>query len=303
MPRLGWSGVRSVGRRWISSPASSVKSSGGTTPVPVAGCSRLEARLTIHVVDGKRGSRRIRENDVFRQMPSRPPSQYERRSAYPPAALRADEHRGPERARAVVDLRLGKGERVLALDVARAHVIADRVADDRAACVDAERNFGFGHAPPCVAANAHRLVGRAHAPRRALEKKLRPLGLVHAIVERAAARILRLLHARGTAAHIRDARRPHLLRPDRRQNPRVDSLCGGAPGDGALEIRRRSSRSSTRPTRRDGEKAPVVLHEHAAVFTIEAHRSADDAVDVSTGGPGTPSRCSTRRHVSSGSAG
>jgi hypothetical protein len=42
-----------------------------------------------------------------------------------------DQHPWTECARAVVHLRLRQIERVLAFDVARAHVVADRVADDR----------------------------------------------------------------------------------------------------------------------------------------------------------------------------
>ena len=101
--------------------------------------------------------------------------------------LRRDEHAGPERATAVVDLGLRQIERILSLDIARAHVVADGVADDLAAIVDEQRQLRLGHVPLGVAANAHVASRSGDAAGRGLEEKLRPLGGIDAIVEVAAA--------------------------------------------------------------------------------------------------------------------
>src|SRR5204862_459885 len=84
--------------------------------------------------------------------------------------------------------RLRQVERVLALDVPRAHVVADRVADDRAARGHDERELGLGHIPACVAADPHGLAAPTHTMRRRLEEELRALGVIHAIVEVTASR-------------------------------------------------------------------------------------------------------------------
>ena len=63
-----------------------------------------------------------------------------------------------QRARAIVDLGLRQIQQVLAFDVARAHVVADRAADDAPARVDHERKLRLRHTPFCVAPNAHALL-------------------------------------------------------------------------------------------------------------------------------------------------
>ena len=60
-----------------------------------------------------------------------------------------------------VNLRLRQIQQVFAFDVARTHVVADRVADDFAMAIDDERQFGFGHVPLGVLANANGLAGPA----------------------------------------------------------------------------------------------------------------------------------------------
>src|SRR6185312_17025902 len=44
----------------------------------------------------------------------------------------ADQYAGAQRAASVINLRLGKIERVFAFDIARTHVVADGIADDLA---------------------------------------------------------------------------------------------------------------------------------------------------------------------------
>jgi competence protein ComEC len=67
-----------------------------------------------------------------------------------------------ERARAIVDLRLWQVEQVLALDVARTHVVADRAAHEPPAGVHHECEFRLGHAPPRIAADADGVVRPHH---------------------------------------------------------------------------------------------------------------------------------------------
>ena len=59
---------------------------------------------------------------------------------------------GDDEARAeggalVVNFRLRQIEGIFALDVARAHVIAERVAEDFSGGIDRKREFGLGHVP------------------------------------------------------------------------------------------------------------------------------------------------------------
>src|SRR5262249_43001210 len=80
-----------------------------------------------------------RESDVQRSLPR--------------FALFEPDH-GAEAAGLAVDLRLREVERVLALDVAGAHVVSDRVADQLQLRRDQERDFRLGDVPPGVAADA-----------------------------------------------------------------------------------------------------------------------------------------------------
>ena len=130
----------------------------------------------------------------------------------------------PERARAVVDLRLRQIQEVLAFDVARAHVVADRAADDLPARVDHERKLRLRHAPRRVAPNADRLAGRHDFLRQRLEENLGPLRVVDPVVRRRAE--VGLLHARGLAAQVRHAGSPHFLPLDRRAE---DDIGDGKP--------------------------------------------------------------------------
>src|SRR5690606_35864065 len=66
-----------------------------------------------------------------------------------------DQNAGPEREALIVGFRLRQVERVLAFDVARAHVVADRVADDLAAPVHGQHELGLRHAPLRIAPHAH----------------------------------------------------------------------------------------------------------------------------------------------------
>ena len=117
----------------------------------------------------------------------------------------------PQRAAAVVDLGLRQIQRILAFDIARAHIVANRVADDAPRRTDHQRQFRLRHGPVRIPANFN-LAATAHRPAcRRLEKKLRPLRRINAIVKVSATRILRLLHARTAAAIVRDAGGPDFL--------------------------------------------------------------------------------------------
>jgi len=55
-----------------------------------------------------------------------------------------DDEAGAQCAAAAIDLGLREVERILAFDVAAAHVVGNGVAEDRAVGVDREGKFGFG---------------------------------------------------------------------------------------------------------------------------------------------------------------
>ena len=122
----------------------------------------------------------------------------------------ADDHPRPDRAGAVVNLRLRQIEQIFPLDVARTHVIADGVADDLAARVDDQRQLRLRHVPARVFANAHRITRSDDFLRQRLKEQFGPLCVVNTIVGRRAE--VRLLHARLLAAQISHACRPDLLR-------------------------------------------------------------------------------------------
>src|SRR5439155_1560756 len=78
-------------------------------------------------------------------------------------------------------------QRVLPFQVAAADAVADRVADDGAARVDRERQFGLRHVPGRIAPNPYGLAGPGDAMRRGLEEQLRTVGRVDPIGRAAAA--------------------------------------------------------------------------------------------------------------------
>src|SRR5438105_3541723 len=114
-----------------------------------------------------------------------------------------------DRAAAVVDLRLWQEERILSLDAARAHVVAARIRDDLAVGVGENSELGLGHVPGRILAHADLAAIGNDAPPRGLEEELRPVALVHVLVDRL---LCRLLDARLTAAEICDPCGPDLLR-------------------------------------------------------------------------------------------
>src|SRR4029077_11866501 len=115
---------------------------------------------------------------------------------------------GTDRAAAVVYLRLRKEERVLALDAARAHVVAAGECDDLPARVRKDCELRLRHVPRGILAHADLAAVRHHAPARGLEEELRPVTFVDVFVDRL---LRRLLEARLPAAEVRDSRRPDLL--------------------------------------------------------------------------------------------
>src|SRR6185437_12518239 len=129
----------------------------------------------------------------------------------------AEQDTGAKPATPVVDLGLRKVEWILALDVARAHVIADGVADDLAARIEQQRQFGLGDRPSCVGADANIRAGTDHTTCCRLEEELRTNGGVDAIVEAATTSVPGLLHARAAAAKVGNPRSPYLLRANRRE--------------------------------------------------------------------------------------
>jgi len=126
------------------------------------------------------------------------------------------------------DFGLRQVERIFPLDVAAAHVVADRVAENAAGAVQHEAEFGFGHLPGRVAAQADGLA-RADGPRRRrFEEQFRPLRPVHFVVHRfrgGAVRV-RLFVARRLAALVGDPGRPHFRRFHGRKEPQPAPVAG-----------------------------------------------------------------------------
>ncbi len=155
---------------------------------------------------------------------------------------RGDQHARPQPAAAVVHLGLGQVQRILSLDVARAHVVADRVPDNLAARADDQRELRLGHVPLRVLPNPHGLSMTAHAMRCGLEEELWTGRVVDAVVEVATARQLCLLHPGRAAPVVGDPGGPDLLRSDRRQQAREirrpvnQSGVGNLPGHPAAQI-------------------------------------------------------------------
>src|SRR5262249_28219936 len=125
--------------------------------------------------------------------------------------LRADKNAGAEAAALRVDFSLRQIERILALDVARTHVITDRVADDPAERIDDQRQLRLGHVPLRVATDAHLLIRARYAVGRGFKEQLGAVGGIDAVIKVSAASRFRFLHSRRPAAEISYARRPDLL--------------------------------------------------------------------------------------------
>jgi hypothetical protein len=119
---------------------------------------------------------------------------------------RAD-HRA-QRAAAQVDLGLRQVQRVLALDRARAHVVAHRIAADLARGVEDQGQLGLGHVDGRVGAHRDGLARAGHPPGGRLEEQLRPFGLVDQRVQPPGA--LALLHALTLRQLVRHPGRPDL---------------------------------------------------------------------------------------------
>jgi hypothetical protein len=111
--------------------------------------------------------------------------------------------------RAVVHLRLRQVQKILAFDVARAHVVADRTAGNLAARVQHECQLGLWHAPAGIAPDADGVAGGHDFLGNRLEKDFRAIGVVHPVVRRCAE--VGFFHARRFAAQVGHARRPHFL--------------------------------------------------------------------------------------------
>src|SRR5260221_2565033 len=132
----------------------------------------------------------------------------------------AHHERRAEAAARAPDLGLRKVERVLAFDVAPAEIVSGGGSKNGAARIDRERQLRLGHVPFRIRAQRQFSTGSEHAMRRRLEKNLRPLRLVHAIVKAAAARVLALVDPRVAAAEIRHAGGPDFLALNRREQLR-----------------------------------------------------------------------------------
>ncbi len=143
----------------------------------------------------------------------------------------ADDEARAKRATRGVDFGLRQVERVFALDVARTHVVANRVAEDVAGLVDGQRHFRLGHVPVRIAADAHLRAWPHDALRGGLEENFRTWGIVDAIVKGAAAGVLGFIDAGVAAAQVGDACGPYFLVADRREE-----LCGTHDLLGAADL-------------------------------------------------------------------
>ena len=122
-----------------------------------------------------------------------------------------------ERAGAIVDFRLREIQEILAFDVARTHVIADGAAHNRSTRIQNERELRLRNTPAGVAPNADRLAGSDDFLRQSLEKNLRPLRRINAVVRGGAE--IGFLHPGRLAAQVSDPRGPHFLSFNRRAKP------------------------------------------------------------------------------------
>ena len=222
---------------WISTtwPGSSVKSSGGTSPVPVrrtlpggTGLSRQQPLDELR--ERAAHAARVEVSPAKSSAPSAsgdPQADLERR-----LPVVGDEDGRAERARAGEDLRLGDVERVLALDRARGDVVADRQAGEARRPRRGRRDLRLGNVParvrrgrrsarrgrPC--AGSRRPSGRARAARRRRRACRGPCTVA-------------LLDARVAAALVGDARAPDLGRLDRDRELVTPS---SSSGDSAVPV-------------------------------------------------------------------
>src|SRR6266446_593354 len=81
----------------------------------------------------------------------------------------------PQGTAIIVDLGLWQVERIFSLDVASAHVVADREPDDLKMGRDDQSQLRLGHAPLAVAANVNPAARIDHALRIGLEEQFRPI--------------------------------------------------------------------------------------------------------------------------------
>ena len=149
----------------------------------------------------------------------------------------------PHAARAAINLRLRQIERVLSLDVASGHVVADGVADDGPGRRNDESQFGLGDRPLAVGADPNRLAGIDEPLGRGLQEELGPLGGVDLVVELGGA--ARFLLAGDLAPLVGDAGGPDLLPVDGGDEDlaaeglggetRVDQLASGLDGMPAVQ--------------------------------------------------------------------
>src|SRR5690606_22729520 len=121
-----------------------------------------------------------------------------------------DDETGSEGAGTGVVFRLGQVERILALDRAGTHVVADGVAENFALAVYREGELGFGHVPGRVAADPD-VIEMPPRPRGGgLENQLGAGGFVDLVVEDVTARSFGFLHPRGAAAEVGHSGGPDL---------------------------------------------------------------------------------------------
>ena len=234
-------------------PGSSVKSSGGTSPVPVSRTLPRRHGVVAEQPFGElveraahpRGRRLAGEELAAR--PRRgcacgsraaPPS---RRARAPPGRARTRRRRSsPAGGRA------GSSPSI----VARRDVVADRQPGDRAALAEHEADLGLGDVPAGVGADADRLARPDRAPAAGvLQEELGSVGVVDEavdVLDRA------LLDPGVAAALVRDAGAPDLGRLDRREQrrtggqlERLGSSVGRATSTHALASRRGQRHRST----------------------------------------------------------
>src|SRR5919112_4808562 len=124
----------------------------------------------------------------------------------------------PQRARTVVDLGLGEIQRILTLNIARRDIVAGGIADDLHPAVDDQNEFGLGHVPTTVPADAYPVPGADDPPPRSLEKKLGPLGAVDPLV---GVGVRRFQLAGLPAAQVGNPAGPDLVPPLHRGEHRV----------------------------------------------------------------------------------
>ena len=166
---------------------------------------------------------------------------------------------GPRAQQVLKTLACGRIERVFAFDVAGAEVVADRVAEDVAVAIDGEGESRARGRSTCESRRSFIAAAMTDdAMRRGLEEDLGAVGVIDAVVERAAAGDLRLLHARVAAAQIRDARGPDFLVLDGREQELLGKHGMGRPA---------ASEVSAQP--RGGCRARVKSVSQAGVFGEE----------------------------------